>query len=123
MTTPSNQQLSDDYKYRVMSIWLDAVAVGVEFRTSYMDTNGNVKDYVWNHYVAILTRLWVELAVGMKGISNQDEVGGAEAEVDFFSYEHYVYDPIKFREATPEMVFKFEASLRNAINQLKITRF
>jgi hypothetical protein len=114
-------QLSTDYKYGIIKLWMDSIELGVKFRVSHLETNGMVNGRVWNEYLALLTRLWIELEPGVIGLGQRGPEY-QEAESNFMAFRPLVFEPTQFSEH-PEKVYELEEVLRKTIDKLNITRF
>ena len=116
-----SDQLSMDYKYGIVNLWMDAIGKGILFRISHIESEGKVNGKVWNEYLAILTRIWVELRPGVVGMGSKS----AEykiAEDTFIKFRPMIFEPTQFAQ-NPDKVYELEEVIREIIDKLNITKF
>lgn len=107
----------EQYAYILLKKWEEIIDLSEQFRTNLQMKESD--HYTTFLYISKLTRLWGELYPKVRGRHDLNEL-----EAEFDKFRPYYYDPVQLAEPDKsEEIFKLEATLREALEQLKVLRW
>lgn len=120
-----NQVMSSGaaYAFTLLNQWEDLNQLSIDFRTQYLNYCQNLPittedRKILSLYVAKLSRMWLELYPKLKGRTD------IESSKEFLEYqENIIESPEYFLSHGASKLLNLELAIRQALEDLKITKF